>query len=279
MTEVSSIFLQPVVRLSAGIYEDGAFTEGETTDVRATGFLYGYPGLAEHGFEDRQLRLWLVTCAHLIKRIKDSDEYNAMLVNMNKSGQYETTSFGISLFEPDEVEWFLHPFKDIAVIKGSPKILGGVDVEWEAYQFGTNALVKTEFIDKNIIEGEEVLMAGFPTGWREGRNDYPIVRHGVLAQIQGWLNGDHETFLVDGSGFPGNSGGPVLIRMAYFDREKRELVNMKSLIGMVFEAVTRPLSKESHSIAESADLVEVIPVDAIDETIQLAMKKESPASD
>ena len=258
-----------------GTYDkDKEFEASSSPDFRATGFLYGYPGLIEHGSEHGDLRLWLVTCAHVVKCIKNSDEYNAMLVRMNKSGRYETTSFGIPLFEPGEVEWIIHPDKDVAVIKGSPKILEAVGVEWEAYQSGASALVKTQIADKGIVEGEEVLMAGFPTGWREGRNDYPIVRKGVLAQIQGWLNDDHDTFLVDGSGFPGNSGGPVIIRMVYFNESKTEMKNMFSLIGMVSKASSHPISGKEYGFAESADLIEVIPVDAIDETIQMAMAKE-----
>ena len=275
MTELSSIFLQPVVRLKAGVFEDGKFTEREST-IQATGFLYGYPGLARHGFENGQLRLWLVTCAHVVKKIDASDEHNAVLVKMNKSGNLKTTSFGIPLSEPDEIQWYSHPNMDIAVIKGSPQILERVDVEWEAFQFETNALTKSQFIELKIIEGEEVLMAGFPTGWREGRNDYPIVRFGVLAQIQGWLNDDHETLLVDGSGFPGNSGGPVFIKMTRISDDKRDFMHYNSLIGMVSESTLHPILKErsSNTISESADLVEVIPVDAINDTIQMAMDKE-----
>lgn len=273
MTELSSIFLQPVVRLMAGVYEDGAFSQCAST-LQATGFLYGYPELARHGFENGQLRLWLVTCAHVVKKIDASDEYNAVLVSMNKSGKFETTSLGIPLSEPDEAQWFFHPSKDVAVIQGSPNVLE--EVEWEGYQFETNALTKSQFIEMEITEGEEVLMAGFPTGWREGRNDYPIVRFGVLAQIQGWLNDDHETFLVDGSGFPGNSGGPVITRMVHVSHDKRNLTNYKSLIGMVSTASLHPISKDRSSkvVSEAADLVEVIPVDAINETIQMAMKNE-----
>ena len=275
MTELSSIFLQPVVRLKAGVFEDGAFTECTST-IQATGFLYGYPGLTKHGFENGQLRLWLVTCAHVVKNIDASDEYNAVLVKMNRSSNLETTSFGIPLSEPDEVQWYCHPYKDIAVIRGSPKILEEVDVDWEAFQYETNALTKSQFIEKKIIEGEEVLMAGFPTGWREGRSDYPIVRFGVLAQIQGWLNDDHDTFLVDGSGFPGNSGGPVLMRMTRVSNDRKDLMHYKSLIGMVSESSLHPIVKERNSniVSESADIVEVVPVDAINETIQMAMDKE-----
>ena len=118
-------------------------------------------------------------------------------------------------------------------------------------------------------------MAGFPAGWQEGRRNYPIVRGGVLAQIQGWLNGDHDAFLVDGSGFPCNSGSPVLIKMIYFDQRHAVTRRFFSLIGMVSTTKAISISKENQDLSESADLIEVIPVDAIEETIQMAMAKES----
>ena len=65
--------------------------------------------------------------------------------------------------------------------------------------------------------------------------DHPIVRYGMLAQIQGWLREEHDTFLVDGSGFPENSGGPVVTKPQFGAVEGTQNVPGAWLVGMVSE--------------------------------------------
>ena len=68
--------------------------------------------------------------------------------------------------------------------------------------------------------------------------------------------------LVDGSGFPGNSGGPVIVTTPQVD----------ALIGMVSNRTLSPLIA---GLNETADLIEIIPMEAINETIEFAMELES----
>ena len=148
---------------------------------------------------------------------------------------------------------------------------------------------RSEAVDVRVSEGDEVFFAGFPIGWREGKRDYPVVRQGVLAQVQGWLRGEHETFMVDGSGFGGNSGGPVILKPQAFAIDGTGLVAEPYLIGMVSARVPAPIRMDDDvppelevfyrttielGLTESADLVDVIPVDVIDETIRMAMEAE-----
>ena len=105
------------------------------------------------------------------------------------------------------------------------------------------------------VEGTPCFIVGFPSGWYPGTKNWPVVRQCVLAQIQPYLYGDTSTFLVDGSVFAGNSGGPVFVR---HDASTQ-------LIGMVSGHRLNPLT------GENADLGMVIPLDTVNQTIDRAL--------
>jgi len=138
-------------------------------------------------------------------------------------------------------------------------------IQWKTFANGQNTLNREAAIDIGLSEGDEVFIIGFPIGWRDGRRDYPIVRHAVLAQIQGWLHNEHKTFLVDGSVFKGNSGGPVITKAQSLAVEGTSSNSRALLVGMV--KAYRP-----YITNENADLGVITPMDAIDETIQIAIQ-------
>jgi hypothetical protein len=58
---------------------------------------------------------------------------------------------------------------------------------------------------------EEIVMIGYPSGWWDETNNYPILRKGVTASHPGIdFNGKPE-IAIDMACFPGSSGSPVLI--------------------------------------------------------------------
>ena len=272
--------MNSVVALGVLADDDEGGRTGEPMSRRATGFLYGYPASVNQDDDEVGFRSWLITCAHVIRGVRDNG-HGEMLVRMNRSARDGKQSFEISLRGDGRLGWFLHPDKDVAVIPASPRDLESNRIEWGVFASGRNALTRDEVVSIGLSEGAEVFVLGFPVGWREGRQDYPIVRHGVLAQVQGWLNGEHETFLVDGSGFPGNSGGPVVTELWSSFARGEVPESSFSLVGMVSCGMTHRVVPGEESdlgevvvVEESADLIEVIPVDAIDETIRLAMERE-----
>ena len=237
----------------------------------ASGFLYAYPKLGTTGKTNADFRLWLVTCKHVIESTKE----DRIMVRLNKSVEEEIQPFQIYLEKGKGPDWIEHPTADVAVIPTSPKDLESKKLQWEIFAARRNTLTREKAAEVGLSEGDEVFMLGFPTGWQPGRQDYPIVRHGVLAQIQGWLKKDHDTFLLDGSGFSGNSGGPVVTKPQIFAVPGASVVDSSSLIGMVSERRWSWVPENGGmTVKETADLVVVTPMDAIDETIELAMKME-----
>ena len=121
-----------------------------------------------------------------------------------------------------------------------------------------------------FFEYTPVAIVGFPIGMIEGGlRDYPVVRSGRIAQITGYLEDDpgHRTFMVDGSVFPGNSGGPVVIPEGSPSLNGLyRLTGGSVLIGMVSERTFSPLLVGR----ENADLVGVVTMEAINEVVHQA---------
>ena len=108
-------------------------------------------------------------------------------------------------------DWYPHPTEDVAVCPTGP--LEGYAFDSLAYDSSdSNIVVRANAASHGITEGDEVYILGYPTGSMYGLRDYPVVRGGMVGQLQGWLNGEHPTFLVSGSVFPGNSGSTVLTK-------------------------------------------------------------------
>lgn len=267
MSLLSLGFLETVVSIGAVDVEALMHTNTPKMNQTATGFLYSYP---DGG------RVWFVTCKHVIQPLRLLP--GGVIARMNRERGME-----LGRLNSENVKWQEHPKADIAVVSTNWKHFEERGIRWKIFasvsaefaaEFAAdgkeaNVLKRADFAKANVWEGSDVFMLGFPTGWREGRQDYPIVRHGMIAQIQGYLNGDHDTFLVDGSGFKGHSGGPIITKPDRFNPTK------SFLVGMVSERRCAPITPEEMGLRETADLIEVVPVDLIDETIDLAMKHET----
>lgn len=273
---VSPEHLQCVVALGRFTEEDEIVTTGRLMREAASGFMYAFPRSGKRNNESDGFWPWLVTCKHVVREIGGGFRPEQMILRMNMENHHGTQMFAIPLRETtDDPSWFLHPTKDVAVIPIVWEDLDKRGVQWRVFAAGRDAISRREAAILGLSEGNSVFMLGFPTGWRPGRQDYPIVRHGVLAQVQGWLNEDHETFLVDGSGFPGNSGGPVITSPQFETASESGNVPRAAMIGMVSESKLYPIATGGQTLNESADLIEVIPVEAIDETIESAMQHGS----
>ena len=259
---------------------------GESMHVCASAFLYAYPKTWTAGENNSDFRLWLVTCKHVInslmQRGKIMVRFNTSMDSLIRSVlatlqdspassdkkisifehlvNKQKQTFRISLKPGGGPNWTLSETADVAVIPAYPEHLVKEHIQWGSFSARKNAVTREGFVKFGLGEGDDVFMVGFPVGWRTGWQDWPIVRKGILSQVQGFLKGDHLTYLVDGSGFPGHSGGPVLTKDIY---------NMPGyrLIGMVSSSSLHV----KDDIREMADLINVVPVDQIDRTIEQAM--------
>lgn len=270
MALIQREWLQSVVAMGIPVGSSASCGLDREMKKVATGFFYQYPVSGDSGDLSEGFGLCLVTCRHVIEDTLGIG-HDTILVRMNRVSQDEMEVYEMRLLEDEDgPAWHFHNEADVAVRPVEEKHLIRAGVRWESYNPAHDVLTRARAKRDGLCEGDGVFILVFPDGWQEGRQDYPVVRHGVLAQLQGWLNGDHETFLVDGSGFPGNSGGPVVTVPQSATLDATKPIGRSSLVGMVSKGKSRSISREDPRITESADLIEVVPVDAIDEAIRLA---------
>ena len=255
-----------------------------------TGFLYGYP-VSEDDDGKTMYRLFVVTCKHVIDDVMRLT--NNLLVRFNQEEGQGTSVFAAPIVQDSKFMWTYHPSEDVAVLPVNPRILETSGVQREFFAKGASTFTREEAKTTGLYEGDGVFIIGFPTGWRAGSKDYPIVRYGVLAQVQGWYDGDHTTFLIDGSGFGGNSGGPVVNKPDIVGVGDTQPVQTSKLLGMVAR-VSQELKKiqeieleqsalhsndendekaKTTGVMQHTDLITVIPVDLIEETAVLAIQQ------
>lgn len=275
-------FLSAVIGLASfrGEFQAGHTPIDELEDfvsIEGTAFFYVYPERGSDGTDRAQMRVWLVTAKHIIEEASRGPKKSiALRMNIEDGNKVAV------LPPPTNVIWHHHKTLDVSVssINTTNLIERGYSLKYiSAPQHAFNRTGAKEF---GLTESDPVFMIGFPYGWREGLRDYPIVRQGIIAQIRGWLNGDHDTFLIDGSAFPGMSGGPVLSKAV--EQEDGRFGGRFRLVGLIsriakIDLEYEPASEVHLAASESADLITIIPTDAIHETIEAAMDAESISSD
>ena len=229
--------------------------------------------------EEAEMQVWIVTCAHVIDTIEASQ------IGSQQTAYIEANLIGggvVSMSDPIGSTWVRHegwvqrcrqfgpitqrPYLaedaavDVAVrlVKASQP---WTDVENAGFtpseHFTKARIAKGELGNGQLpVEGTPCFIVGFSSGFYPGTKNWPVVRQCIVAQIQPYLHDDTETFLVDGSVFAGNSGGPVFVR---HDEQTQ-------LIGMVSGHQLNPLT------GENADLGMVIPLDTINAAIDTALR-------
>jgi len=109
---------------------------------------------------------------------------------------------------------------------------------------------------------------------------YVICRVGIVARIRDLMDGKATDYLVDATVFPGNSGGPVILRPELVSLAGTKATNKASLIGIVKSyvpyhdvAASQQTRRARIVFEENSGLAAVEPVDHIRTTIELAMKR------
>ena len=241
----------------------------QSFDHLGTGFLYDHPLCTKDG--KTHYRMFLVTNKHVVDAGVTDVRFN-----QPRLGSLEVHSISSVTSGP----WTTHPYgADVAVIpvlSPGPLTVGRSVQDTEIFLGDVSTPSDEEL--PTITEGIGVFLIGFPLGLIGDDHNYPIVRSGVIARIQDWLGGEEDTFLIDAPAFPGNSGGPVLVRPDTTALRNTAAVTQAFLIGMVShsiharEVAVSPQTGETRvAFVENTGLSRVVPINTVKETLAVAV--------
>jgi Trypsin-like peptidase domain len=129
--------------------------------------------------------------------------------------------------------------------------------------------------DLGVSEGDFAYVIGFPLGMVGDQRSFATVRGGPIARVRDALQGLGGSFLVDACTYPGNSGGPVVL--------KPELVSVHGtapqvhaqVIGISSEsisyrdvAISRQTQRERIVFEDNTGLTKAHLMDLVDEAVR-----------
>ena len=152
--------------------------------------------------------IYLITNRHVIENSSE----NLIIKMTNKKWLFEEYSLNKS--DPAGSPLFYnHPDNSIDIAVTS--------LSWEGipkkskiaffYTSDTHSLLLESMVVKGVQEWDNIFVFWFPSSITQGRNDYPIVRSGTIAQIQNFYNKWTPNYLIDSFTFPWNSGWPIIV--------------------------------------------------------------------
>jgi len=177
--------------------------------------------------------------------------------------------------------WLKHKSNkvDLAAIQLRGAVFGLEQIKYFIFTDDRYVYYASQFEDIGIAPGDGVFMLGFPMGIRGKNKNCVIVRRGIISRVDDEILDDYYYF-IDASAYPGNSGGPVILKPEALAISGTKSVSNSRLIGVVSKgltyedvAVSKQTGKPRITFEEQTGLVAVVPVDAISELVKPVVEK------
>lgn len=248
----------------------------------ATGFLYGDPVEAKAG--KKAYRVYLVTNQHVF------EGKSIVYLRCNPKQQRQAKEYKLRLSGEDgSLLWFANPNSeiDVAVVSINIRKLQEEGMQVSFFRSDYDVVNIEKLLEFGITEGDFAYVLGFPMGIIGGERSFVVVRSGSIARIRDVLARANYEFLIDASVFPGNSGGPVILKPEATAIKGTKAQHAAYLIGIVKEyvsyqdvAISAQTGKPRVIFEENSGLAAAHPVDSIQEAIEehrnfLGTKKET----
>jgi hypothetical protein len=243
----------------------------------ATGFFYGE--FVRKSGDGSDYRSFLVTNRHVIEDHVAATK-GPLSIRLNAKSGGPVLEYDFPLIQDGQPTWHAHPdpLVDLAVVFLPADSFDAMGVKFGYFLNDTDLLSRAKAKELGLSEGYGVFVLGFPMALVGAQQDYVIVREGSIARIRDTLDfpATVKSFLIDSFIFPGNSGGPVVLRPEPFGSFPGEKPPIRSayLLGVVKGylpytdmAVSLQTKHPRVTFEENSGLTEVIPADYIDETI------------
>ena len=184
--------------------------------------------------------------------------------------------FWLPLHSPDPHQsWSQDRDLDLAVISIGWEVLDKAGIQYSFFQSDQHVADRSKAGSIGISEGDGVYVLGFPMGLVGGDRNFVIARQGAIARIRDCLAGTTNRFLIDALVFPGNSGGPVILKPDMTSIEGTKRQDRTYLIGVVRAyipysdvAVSQQTGHARIAFEENSGLAEVIPMDLVQKLIE-----------
>lgn len=191
---------------------------------QGSGFFYNALGEKDPSKDSQWVKVegtWLVTNRHVaLPRINDTEIIP------------DTFTFNLRQIVNDEIQWlpitlskdeYLRRLKvhsnsivDVAVIDVGDLIVEQIKA---GISLMSHAGLTSDNLPQNsklpINVGDDILVAGYPRGFYDIENKFPIVKSGVVSSRWGCNFNGQPVFLIDSKLFPGSSGSVVLTKPQY----------------------------------------------------------------
>jgi hypothetical protein len=240
--------------------------------TEGTGFFFGYLVQPDDDPVKRQYAVFLVTAGHVVK-LHPPNEKKMIGIRVDAT----EVSAKSQDFEIPIDNWFFHPNGeiDLAAVSIPIDILKSKGLETAFFANDMMALTKSQMADVGVSAGDGVFILGFPMGLSGETRNYVIVRQGAVARVSQYLENGSNSFLVDAFVFPGNSGGPVILRPEIFSIQGTKANQKAMLLGVVQSyqpytdvAYSAQTKHARITFEENSGLAVVLPVDFINEMVK-----------
>lgn len=238
-----------------------------------TGFLFGFR-LPEQNYENNIYSIFLVSNRHVLQG------HNYVYLRFNPQGGQPAQNHRLDIVVGGTNLYRRHPNikdVDVAVVSIPQSYINNLiknGVKPEFFTYDNESFLINDLKSIEVTEGNDVFALGFPMGLVGETRQYVILRGGVISRIHDMLEGYSTDYIVDAPIFPGNSGGPVIIKPELVSIKGTKSQKESRLIGLVKSyipyrdiAVSPQTGRPRVVFEENTGLTNVEPVDRIIETI------------
>jgi len=241
--------------------------------TEGTGFFFGYLVQPDVDPVKRKYAVFLITAGHVVKLhpINEKRSIGVRIDATEVSARSQDFDIPIS-------DWFFHSNVEIDLAAASVplEMLKSKGLETAFFANDEMALTKKQMVDVGVSAGDGVFILGFPMGLSGETRNYVIVRQGAVARVSQYLEDSSNSFLVDSFVFPGNSGGPVILKPEIFSIQGTKSYAKASLLGVVQSyqpytdvAYSAQTKHPRITFEENSGLAVVLPVDFINELVKV----------
>ena len=238
----------------------------------ATGFFYGFLIKDDPDPLKRLYETYLITAKHVIDELRTA-KLEGLFIRVNPA---ETSSqspeFAIPLRQTaGQNQWFFDPDPnvDLASIRIQFPILRASNLKVDFFPNDQIGVGREQMKSRGVAAGDGIFVLGFPLGLNGRQRNYLTVRQGVIARLSDMLEGASKSFLIDSFAFPGNSGGPVILKpeltsLVGTSAQRQAVIGIVlSYIPYIDTAISEATKRPRVTFEENSGLANVLPVGSL----------------